>query len=104
VRVSAERSLSEKQLKEYLRDKERIDEEIWSLVDVKGKIVIDVGVGDSTKRLLELGAKVIGIDKDLNKLKDFRGSNIPLVLGDFLCSPFRLGQDVEICIVLVKSV
>ena len=95
MRISDETSEAEKQIKqikEYLRDRERIDKEIWSFVDVKGKRVIDVGVGDSTKRLLELGARVIGIDISLNKLKSFRDSSIPLILGDFLRCPLRSRQ------------
>ena len=44
----------------FFEDAERVQEEIWSLVDPGGVVVVDVGVGDSTRRLLEQGATVVG--------------------------------------------
>ncbi len=73
----------------YFKEKRRVESEIWSVVDVKGKRVIDVGTGESTKKLAKLGARVIGIDNDLLKVKDAKESGIPSILCDILQFPFR---------------
>lgn len=56
-------------LDEYLREENRIEKEIWSVIDVRGKTVIDVGVGESTRKLKELGATVIAVGSNPEKLK-----------------------------------
>ncbi len=80
---------------EYSEERRRIDREVWSFVEpiVKGKTVIDVGVGDSTKKLVKLGAITIGVDRDLQKLKEASGFPI---LCDFLHPPFRGKADVVV--------
>ncbi len=73
----------------YLEDLERVRSEIWSLVDVKGKVVVDVGVGESTERLAELGAEVVGVDLDLSKLREHAERGVHVVLCDLRALPFR---------------
>lgn len=74
-------------LRTYFEDMERVQEEIWRGINVKGKTVIDVGVGYSTKKLIELGARVVGVDNDLSKIAS--SMNIPIVVCDFLNFPFQ---------------
>ena len=44
-------NISRTHLDEYLREEGRVNREIWSVIDVRGKTVIDVGAGESTKSL-----------------------------------------------------
>ncbi len=61
----------------------------WSLVDVGGLTVVDFGAGKSTKRLLQMGANVIAVDRDLERLKEFVDAGVPVVVCDFVDFPFR---------------
>jgi 2-polyprenyl-3-methyl-5-hydroxy-6-metoxy-1,4-benzoquinol methylase len=47
------------------------ENEIWQSIKVKGLTVIDFGIGESTEKLAELGARVIVVDKDLEKIKRY---------------------------------
>jgi len=75
--------------KTYFKDAERVQNEIWKDIDVRDKTVIDVGIGESTEKLVELGAKVIGVDNDFRKIMSYRKSGIPLILCDFINFPFH---------------
>jgi len=41
----------------YFDDRERVLREIWSSVNVKGKVVLDFGIDESTEILIKLGAE-----------------------------------------------
>ncbi len=82
-------NISRTHLDEYLREEGRVEREIWSVIDVRGKTVIDVGAGESTKKLRELGATVIAVDNDPEKVKGIVEMGVPLILCDFLQFPFR---------------
>ncbi len=64
-------------------------DKVWSLVDVRGLTVVDFGVGESTRRLLQLGAKVVAVDRDLERLREFVDAGVPVVACDFVDFPFR---------------
>jgi len=51
---------------DYFKDFGRVQKEILSLIPSNIKIILDVGVGNSTKNLLELADAnlIIGIDTD----------------------------------------
>ena len=51
----------------YKKDQKRIEDEIWSLVNVRDSIVVDFGIGRSTEKLVSLGARVVAVDNDLRK-------------------------------------
>ena len=65
------------------------EKEVWSLINVKGLKVIDFGIGDSTKKLVDLGAKVIALDKDVEKLKGYMKQHLQLILCDIANPPFK---------------
>ncbi|RLG78367.1 MAG: hypothetical protein DRO40_13870 [Thermoprotei archaeon] len=73
----------------YWEEVERVQNEIWASINVKGVTVIDVGVGESTQQLVKLGANVIGIDIDVKKVERFLKLNIPMIVYDFMDAPFR---------------
>ena len=73
----------------YEADCERVAREIWSTVNVKNLLVIDFGVGDSTKKLVELGAKVVGVDISFEKLIEISHLGIPLMKCSITEFPFR---------------
>lgn len=52
-------------------DKQSVND-IWSLTGIKGITVIDFGVGESTEKLVKLGAYVIAIDRNLDKIKQHK--------------------------------
>jgi len=81
-------SEDDRELRAYLRDAQRVSDEIWTEIDVGGKVVIDVGVGDSTRRLAELGAEVVAVERDLKKVQKLEPS-VPVLICDFLNFPFR---------------
>ncbi|WP_457742112.1 class I SAM-dependent methyltransferase [Thermococcus sp.] len=57
-------------------------------------------MGNSTKKLIELGAKVVGVDNDPSKVDS--SVNIPIVICDFLNFPFqsRIADMVVFCFTL----
>ncbi len=67
----------------------RKNKEIWSVINVKDLTVIDLGVGESTKRLIDLGARVIAIDRDANKLKKYKNPSVQLIKCDITDLPFN---------------
>ncbi len=73
----------------YRFDAERVQEEIWKDIEVRDKVVIDVGIGESTKKLIELGARVICVEKNLQKVEEHSSIKVPIMLCDFLNFPFR---------------
>ena len=77
-------NISRTHLDEYLGEEGRVNREIWSVIGVRGKTVIDVGAGESTKKLRELGATVIAVDNDPEKVKEIVEMGVPLILCDFL--------------------
>ena len=81
-------------LDSYLDDVERVQNEIWSRIGARG-LVIDVGVGESTERLAELGTEVISIDIDVERVQRYSKlnsmPNTHIVVCDFLNPPFRRG-------------
>jgi len=63
-------------LSEYEKEQKMIDQKIWSLPKIEKGLMLDMGVGDSTRKLIGLGAKVVAVDSDLNNLvkqKNFDG-------------------------------
>ena len=77
---------------DYEKEQKRIENEVWSSINVKNLRVIDFGIGEdavSTKKLIELGAKVIAIDNDMDKLKKCRYMNIQLIKCDISHLPFN---------------
>ena len=73
----------------YFMDKERVFREILSTINVKGKVIVDFGIGESTEFLIKLGAKVIGVDNDIGKIVKYSRLNIPLIKCDILEFPFK---------------
>lgn len=73
---------------EYIKEQERVGKEVWSSIDVKDLIIIDFGVGESTRKLMDLGAKVIVVDRDIEKLKKYDNLDIALIRGDVTNFPF----------------
>jgi len=76
----------------FKKERERIRERIWSFIQIKDDVVLDVGVGDeahSTKKLIDLGAKVIAIDIDWKNLSKHKGIDAKLVQCDASQLPFR---------------
>ena len=68
----------------------KVEKEIWSSNDVKNLTVIDLGIGDvSTKKLIYLGAKIIAVDNNMEKLKDYNNLGIPLIKCDIVNPPFN---------------
>lgn len=72
-------------ISDYESEKNR--EEIWSSVNVKGLTVIDFGVGESTEKLIDLRAKVIAVDRDIEKLKKYNNLGIQLINCDITNFP-----------------
>jgi len=63
-------------LSEYEKEQKMIDQKIWSPPKIEKGLMLDMGVGDSTRKLIGLGAKVVAVDSDLNNLvkqKNFDG-------------------------------
>lgn len=63
-------------LSEYEKEQRMIDQKIWSLPKIEKGLALDMGVGDSTRKLIGLDAKVVAVDSDLNNLikqKNFDG-------------------------------
>ncbi len=75
--------------KTYFKDAERVQEEIWMNINVRGKVVLDIGIGESTQKLTELGAKVVGVDTNLQKITNYKKLGIPIFVCDFLNFPFQ---------------
>ena len=73
----------------YELEQRKVQEIIWSPIDVENLTVIDFGVGESTQKLLELGARVIAIDKDKEKLRKYVGSDMSLIRCDIIKIPFH---------------
>jgi len=73
---------------EYEIELMRVEKEIWSLLDVKRLTVIDFGVGNSIRKLVELGARVIGVDSDFKRLREHKDLDIELVNCDVANLPF----------------
>ncbi len=67
----------------YFMDKERVLRVIWSTINVKGKVILDFGIGESTEILVKLGAKVIGVDNDIEKSLNILASAFPLLSAIF---------------------
>ncbi len=75
----------------YKKDQKRIEDEIWSLVNVRDSIVVDFGIGRSTEKLVSLGARVVAVDNDLRKIRKYSDLDIPLILCDITNFPLRNG-------------
>jgi len=75
---------------DYEIEQKRVEKEIWSSIDVKNLTVIDFEIGDvSTKKLIDLGAKVVAVDNDMEKLKNYNNLGIPLIKCDIVNPPFN---------------
>jgi len=81
-------STASKNYFEYVKEQERVEKEIWSSINVKDLTVADFGVGESTKKLIDLGAKVIAVDRDSQKLKKYDNLSISLIKCDITNFPF----------------
>lgn len=73
---------------EYVKEQEMVGKEVWSSINVKDLTVIDFGVGESTRKLMDLGAKVIVVDRDIEKLKKYDSLDIALIRCDVTTFPF----------------
>ena len=82
-------SVVSKNYLDYIKEQEMVEKEIWSSIEVKGLMVIDFGVGESTKKLVELGARVIAVDKDKEKLKRYSSLDLSLIQCDIVKLPFH---------------
>ena len=74
---------------DYEKDFKRVMEEVWSTINFRDLLVIDVGVGYSTRKLVELRARAVEVDiyfKPLMKLNDLK---IPLMKCNFIEFPFK---------------
>ncbi|OKY78752.1 MAG: SAM-dependent methyltransferase [Candidatus Methanohalarchaeum thermophilum] len=72
----------------FRSEREKMWEEVLSDLEVEGCKVIDVGVGESTEKLVEAGAQVVGVDTDIEKLKGCE-LDVPLIKCDILNFPFE---------------
>jgi len=63
-------------------------EGVWSFIDVRGLTVVDFGVGESTYRLIDLGADVIVVDIDAEKLRRHVDLGADLIRCDITDLPF----------------
>lgn len=72
----------------YETEQKRIWNEILSDLEAGGSKVIDVGIGESTKKLAEAGADVIGVDCEMKKPKECE-MDLPLVKCDIANFPFE---------------
>lgn len=64
-------------------------EDPWSVLDFSGLRVVDFGAGESTWRLLQMGAEVVAVDRDVERLRELADAGVPVVACDFLNLPFR---------------
>ena len=64
-------------------------EKIWSFIKFENLIVIDFGVGESTKKLVNLGANVVAVDKEVGKLNEYRGKTVLPIRCDIVYLPIR---------------
>ncbi|MCD6510353.1 MAG: class I SAM-dependent methyltransferase [Thermoprotei archaeon] len=77
-------------LRSFHHDVNRVQGEIWSMLDVHDKIVVDIGIGDSTMRLADLGAVVIGIDREVEVANSLaRRRKVAVIVSDLLFHSFR---------------
>mgnify|MGYP001083487843 CR=1 FL=1 len=79
------KNYSENNISDY---KGKINKEFCSSINVKDLTVIDFGVGESTEMLINLGAKVMAVDRDVEKLKEYDNLGIPLIKCDIANLPF----------------
>jgi len=78
----------------FEEEHDRIRKEIWSLINVENRVVIDVGVGldaTSTKTLIDKGASVITVDTDIEALGKHKGIDTAFVCCDIRDIPFKPG-------------
>lgn len=73
---------------EYVKEQKRVGKEVWSSINVKDLTIIDFGVGESTRKLMDLGAKIIVVDRDVEKLKEYDNLDITLIRSDITNFPF----------------
>lgn len=77
---------------EYEKEQKIIDQKIWSLPKIEKGLALDIGVGDkgfSTRKLIELGAKVVAVDSDLNNLIKQKNPDGIIVQCNASCLPFK---------------
>ncbi len=76
---------------------------IWDSLDVTGRTVLDVGVGNSTRALIGKGVRrVIALDVDRGKVKSLKSElagydNVDLVCSDASSIPLR-GKAVDVAV------
>ncbi|PIV68007.1 MAG: hypothetical protein COS08_07470 [Euryarchaeota archaeon CG01_land_8_20_14_3_00_38_12] len=76
----------------YEKEQKMIDQKIWSLPKIEKGLTLDMGVGDkgfSTRKLIELGAKVVAVDSDLNNLIKQKNLGNILIQCSALHLPFK---------------
>lgn len=79
-------------LSPYEMEQKEIEEKIWSFLDVEDLTVIDFGVGqyaESTQKLVDMGATVIGVDNDADALTKYKDLSAHLIQCDIRNLPFR---------------
>jgi len=86
-----------KWIRMYRENERRVKEEVWSVTNVLRKVVLDVGIGESTAVLKHLGAKVVGVECDIDKVSEYGYLGVPVIVCDFLNFPF----DVKIADLVV---
>lgn len=76
-------------LSEYEKEQKMIDQKIWSLPKIEKGLTLDMGVGDSTRKLIGLGAKIVAVDSDLNNLVKQKNFDGMIVQCNASCLPFK---------------
>jgi len=79
-------------LSSYEVEQKEIEEKIWSFLSVEGSVVLDFGVGqyaESTRKLIDMGAAVIGVDSDITVLKNHTNLPATFVQCDIRNIPFK---------------
>ena len=78
-------------LSDYEKDRERMNREVWSLIQGHA-VVIDCGIGmnaTSTRALLDKGSRVITIDNNIEALSAHKDIPVQLVQCDLKDIPFK---------------
>jgi hypothetical protein len=76
----------------YEKEQKEIEQKIWSLFDVEGNLVVDVGVGKSAmsaRTLITKGATVVAADSSMAALQPQKDAGALLVCCDIREIPFK---------------
>lgn len=76
-------------LSEYEKEQRMIDQKIWFFPKIEKGLTLDIGVGDSTRKLIGLGTEVVAVDPDLNNLVEQKNFDGMLVQCNVSYLPFK---------------